>query len=394
MLRILQALLLLSLVFALGALAGRMTADDAPFQLPSITSITATLKSALPAPSSTPSAVPSMHASMRIPKTIWPDPDMLDRLPTQGPAWVRLTQAANQPIGLPDLTDQDNEVGVLTLARALVYARTKREEFRIAAVSSCMLARAGELPDNTLAAGKQLLPYILAADLIELPREKRVLFRVWLQKILSTTFSGGKTLRSTHEIRPNNWGTFAGASRLAAAMYLGNEAEVRRCAEVFRGWLGHRQSHSGFRFKDRSWQADPNHPVGINPAGATREGHSIDGVLPDDMRRAGGFTWPPPRENYVYTALQGAVAQAVLLDRCGYPVWEWQDRALLRAFTWLHAQAGYPARGDDGWLPYVINHFYGTDFPAPPPHNVGKNLDWTDWIYQPAPASGSEPGTD
>ena len=63
---------------------------------------------------------------------------------------------------------------------------------------------------------------------------------------------------------------------------------------------------------------------------ATHRGHSIDGVLPDDQRRGGPFEWPPPRENYVYEALQGATVQAALLSRAGYDAWDWGDQALLR----------------------------------------------------------------
>jgi hypothetical protein len=92
--------------------------------------------------------------------------------------------------------------------------------------------------------------------------------------------------------------------------------------------------------------------------------------------------WPPPRENYVWEALQGAVAQAVILHRAGHDAFDWGDRALLRAVEWLHQHAQYPAEGDDEWVPHVINHFYGTDFPAPLPANPGKNIAWTDWTHR------------
>ena len=84
---------------------------------------------------------------------------------------------------------------------------------------------------------------------------------------------------------------------------------------------------------------------------------------------------------YVYEGLQGAVAQAVMLDRLGLPAWEWGDRALLRAFQWLHEQADYPAEGDDTWMPHVINRVYGTDFPAPVPARPGKAMGFTDWTH-------------
>ena len=126
--------------------------------------------------------------------------------------------------------------------------------------------------------------------------------------------------------------------------------------------------------------------MGVNQPGTAKQGHSIDGVLPDDQRRGGSFQWPPPKENYVYEALQGALAQAVILHNAGYDVWNWEDRALLRAFQWLHEQAEFPAEGDDTWQPHLVNFYYGTRFPAPIPSRPGKNVGWTDWTHGP-PAS-------
>jgi hypothetical protein len=166
------------------------------------------------------------------------------------------------------------------------------------------------------------------------------------------------------------------------ALYLDDEVELERAARVFKGWLGDRTTYARFKYGELWWQADGSRPVGINPVGSTKNGRSIDGVLPDDQRRAGAFTWPPPKENYAYEALQGALVQAMLLERAGYDAFEWEDQALLRAFEWLHEQANFPATGDDTWQPHVVNHFYGTKFPAPVPSNPGKNVGWTDWTLQ------------
>jgi hypothetical protein len=151
---------------------------------------------------------------------------------------------------------------------------------------------------------------------------------------------------------------------------------------VFHGWLGNRSVYDGFNFGDLSWQCDPDKPVGVNPAGCTRDGHSIDGVLPDDQRRGKDFTWPPPKENYVWEALQGAIVQAHLLHRAGYPAWEWEDRALLRAVNWLYYQANYAPEGDDRWQTWIINQAYNTKFPAPSPVTPGKGMGWTDWTMR------------
>src|SRR6185295_2047989 len=98
----------------------------------------------------------------------------------------------------------------------------------------------------------------------------------------------GQTLRSTHERRPNNWGTHAGAARVAIALYLGDDAELARAATVFHGWLGDRAAYAGFEYGDVTWQCDPSKPVGIN-ASCVKDGHDIGGALPDDMRRGASF---------------------------------------------------------------------------------------------------------
>jgi hypothetical protein len=179
-------------------------------------------------------------------------------------------------------------------------------------------------------------------------------------------------------------------------VYLGDRTETQRVADVFRGWVGERDAWQGFKFGPLWWQPEGSLRYGINPVGAMRDGHSIDGVLPDDQRRGGPFRWPPPKEPYVYEALQGAVPQALMLERQGYPAWSWGDRALLRAFRWLHDEALFPAVGDDTWIPHVINHAYGTRFPAPIPSRPGKGVGFTDWTLGTAtdanPDDGSVPG--
>jgi hypothetical protein len=318
---------------------------------------------------------------------IWVSPAELAKLPTSGPAWINLKVEADKPTGMPNLSNQDDPVNVRVMAKALVFARTKEKRYRdevIAALKIVTLNNTESASRNTLALARELIAYVIAADLIDLAHSDSTLdaqFRRKLRQLLHENL-GGNTLVETHEKRPNNFGTHAGASRAAVAAYLGDKAELARVAQVFKGWLGDRSSYAGFKFGDLSWQADPTKPVGINPKGCTRMGKSVDGVLPDDQRREGGFWWPPPKENYVYGALAGAIAQAVILYRAGYAeVWNWQDKALLRAFEWLHQQADFPAVGDDTWQPHVINYYYGTNFPAPIPAQPGKNVGWTDWTH-------------
>jgi hypothetical protein len=312
---------------------------------------------------------------------LWIDPARLATLPTSGPAWTALLAAAQESTASPKLSNQDDPTNVRVLAKALVAMRTGNAALRAQVVTACLASMGTENGGRTLALGRELAAYVLAADLVDLPDPDEVTYRSWLSAVRRETLDGN-TLISTHEKRPNNWGTHAGASRIAAALYLGDATDLARAATVFKGWLGARSAYGGFDFGDLSWQANRTLPVGVNPLGALIQGHSVDGVLPDDQRRSGGFSWPPPKANYVYGALQGVVVQAALLERGGYPdVWQWQDRALLRAFKWLHEQAHYPADGDNTCLPHVINRAYGTTFPAPIPCAPGKNIAFMDWTH-------------
>ncbi len=320
---------------------------------------------------------------------LWVDPARLASLPTSGPDWENVLRAAQEGTLAPDLSDQEDPTNVRVLAKALVYARTGEERYRAEVVKACMAAIGTERGGSTLALGRELAAYVIAADLVgRLPEAQGRAFDAWLRDVRHRKLEGG-TLVSTHERRPNNWGTSAGASRVAVAAYLGDTHDLERAARVFRGWLGDRSAYAGFKYGELWWQADPDAPVGINPKGSTRAGHSIDGVLPDDQRRSGPFAWPPPHENYVYGALQGALVQAVILHNAGYgDVWQWQDRALLRAFQWLYSAADYPALGDDTWEPFVVNYYYASRFPAAVPARPGKIAGWTDWTHQHLPMAG------
>ncbi len=323
---------------------------------------------------------------------IWASADHLRSLPMSGPGWDNVKSAADHAIGVPNISNQDDDTDVYVFARALVYVRTGVAKYRNEVITACQQAIGTEAGGRTLALGRNLGPYVLAADLVVLPAAVDASFSAWIRDCLTRVLDG-KTLIATHEERPNNWGTHAGASRMAVARYLRDDAELARAAQVFKGWLGDRAAYAGFSYGSLSWQFDASKPVGINPKGATKSGHNIDGVLPDDQRRGGSFAWPPPKENYVYEGLQGALAQAVILHRAGYDSFAWQDQALRRAFVWLHEQCNYPASGDDTWQPHLVNHYYGTAFPAPSPSSPGKSVGYTEWTHAgfasaPPPPSG------
>ncbi len=316
---------------------------------------------------------------------IWISREELGLLPTSGPAWEQVLEVANMKAGKPDLNDQDDPVNGRVLAKALVFARLGEETYRDDVVKALdsVTYKNSEKGGNTLALGRELAAYVIAADLINLPQHDPQLnadFEDRLRELLTKELDG-KTLVSTHEERPNNWGTHAGASRAAVAVYLGDRDELQRTADVFQGWLGDREAYAGFIFgDDLSWQCDPAAPVGINPAGCIKDGQDIGGALPEEMRRGGKFQWPPEKTGYAWEALQGASVQAEILHRAGYDAWQWEGQAILRAVQLLY-DIGWEPVEDDAWQVWLINYAYCTAYPPSSPTIAGKNMGWTDWTH-------------
>ena len=342
----------------------------------------------------------AVRAQNVLSRGLWIDRAELAALPMSGTAWSNLYNAAQASCGTVNLSDQEDMTNVCVLAKALVFARTGNSVYRLRVIDAIrQVVNSGVYSGRALALGRELGTYPIAADLIDLKSYDPVLdrsFRSKITQLLTTrTDEGPASLIACHEQRPNNWGNHCGASRAAVAAYLGDTAQLARIAQVFKGYLGDRNSFTGFRYgTDLSWQCAQGAPVGINPMGCRHGSADIDGVLPDDQRRAGSYTWPPPKENYVYEGLQGALAQAAILKRAGYDVFNWQDRALLRAVKWLHNVAKFPAVGDDIWQMHLVNYYYAgvASFPASTPTRPGKAFGWTDWTHQGKASSSSSGG--
>lgn len=331
--------------------------------------------------------LPGFHDARAATRGIWRTPAELQQLPMSGSAWQKLKSAADKSVGSVNVSDQNSQHDTSTLAIALVYARTGTASYRSKAADAIMSAIGTEKGGRTLALGRNLVSYVIAADLIDLQgydAAKDAKFRDWLKTTRTETLDG-KTLISTHEVRPNNWGTHAGASRVAVDVYLGDKADLDRAATVFKGWVGDYTAYHGFKYGDTSWQADPSHPVGIN-AGTSKSGFNLDGILPDDMRRGGSFKVPPAPTNYVREGLQGAIVQAELLHRAGYDSYNWSNKAILRAYQSINYLASkysssWAITGDDTWQPWIVNKAYGAKM-STTAASVGKNMAWTDWTHQ------------
>ena len=320
---------------------------------------------------------------------IWLSREDIGHLPMEGPAWESLLQEADRKTGEPDLNDQDDPVNVRVLAKALVFARTGEQKYRDDVVEALEVVTYDntEKGGNTLALGRELVAYVIVADLINLPKHApqfNLDFEEKLRQLLTKRLDG-RTLRSTHEERPNNWGTHAGASRAAVALYLDDMDELQRTAQIFKGWMGDRETYKRFIFgSDLSWQCDPQKPVGINPTGCEKDGYNINGAQPEEMRRGTEFQWPPEETGYAWEALQGALVEAEILHRAGYDTWEWEDQAILRAAQFLY-DIGWEPDGDDEWQVWLLNYAYCTSYPTNSPVRAGKNMGWTDWTHATCP---------
>lgn len=322
---------------------------------------------------------------------LWIDRDRLRGLPTSGAAWERLWREATGPTPPPDLADPQDRADTHAWAQALVGVRLG-DESMLASVRATLDRLVRERSENgadALAVARNVVGFVLAADLIELSRVDPALdsaFRSRLATLRDRDLQG-RTLRSTHDERPNNWGTHAGAARIAIALYLGDDEDLAAAAAVHRAWLGERgASPPAFRFGARSWQADPSRPVGVNPRGARVSGIDVDGALPEEMRRGGSLDDPPAHTGYAWEALQGATVATELLSRNGYPgAWRWGDDALERAVAYLYRLdarfGGWAATGDDRWNVWLINRRTGRSDPVEAGVSVGKNMGFTDWTH-------------
>ena len=309
---------------------------------------------------------------------IWISTATIAELPTEGAAWEGVHDVATGSWEEPDLEDNDSFHDVQVLAGALVARRLGDQEMYDRVVDG-LDDVTGEFSDEVLPAARNVLGYVVAADLVG---HQTPAFERWLRQFVDEPSDGRAGIGSLRESAitdPSNHGNHARASVFAIARYLGDGDLEQRVVNRFHDWLG--RSGAGFVWKERHWQVDPETPVGINPPGSEMEGLDVDGVLPEEQRRSGGFTTDPERESYVWEGLQGVTAAAAMMERAGHPAWQWEDCAILRAFRWLHRVNDYPAEGDDVWQAWLVNWAYGTSFPASTPTEPGKNMGFTDWTH-------------
>lgn len=309
---------------------------------------------------------------------IWISTAEIDGLPISGPAWESVADYALSEWGEPDISDQNSDHDVHTLAGAL-YAARLDDDAMAQRVADALGQVEGTFSDEILALSRNLLSYVIAADVTGYRSDT---FDQWLDTNLTRpghSRAGIETLLESALRDPSNHGAHARASVIAIARYRDDTELVGRVAGRFHDWLG--RSSDGFEWRELDWQSDARHPRGVNQRGARIDGVDVDGVMPEEQRRSGGWKPVPDREPYVWEGLQGTIATAHLLARAGFEPWQWEDRALVRAVDWLYEINGFPAEGDDRWIPWVVNAAYDTTYPVESPTRPGKSVGFTDWTH-------------
>jgi hypothetical protein len=313
--------------------------------------------------------------------------DELMALPTTGPGWRAIMAQIENPAGgdyvLATRDDSNKDV----LAYALAGARlddTEYKQFARDKIEHMMEAPRDE--EDVLGTLRHLQTYIISADLIDLASfdaELDARFREWLADEIRFDYEGGGgggSVISTHEKKPNNFGTHAGATRIAAALYLDDDEELQAARDVWFGWA---TGDPDFTPAERvwtgtDWQCDDDRPAGINPEGCERDGNSLDGVIPEDQERCGEYSWPPCDTNYIHGATDGMTLSFWMLARQGEDPWEWGDRAALRQMEWKYEVDQPPYEGFRWQIP-VIEQAYDIDLEGNNPGAMSTNFGFADW---------------
>ena len=352
-------------------------------------------------------------ASSTTPGLLMPRSELL-ALPTSGSAWTALKAVADAPLGTPNLCDQNAQHHLRTFAAALVYARTGVASYGTKARAGIMAALPTQVVgcnNAVLSLGRQLTAYVVSADLADLGGADDTTFRAWLGTIRTKNIGGHPVWNSivrTHQLSPNNWGAYAGASRIAADLYLGDTADLAAATLVTRGFLGDRSAYAGFTDNlttdALAWTCTHTTTTYTPVDGAcTLSGISADGAVAADVSRGAGVRWPPadPGIPYQLEAIQGLGLQVELLWRHGQSgAWSWSNNALKRMAS-IVTRSG--ASGGTGWnetmtsrqMPWLLNRRYGLSIPTAP-SGMGRAIGFTDWLYgsaggAPAPVPTATP---
>jgi hypothetical protein len=310
------------------------------------------------------------------------------KLPDSGSAWNNMASAATGSLGSVDLSNNNSthDTNVLALSYYAVRKNdgnlVRKVAQEIDTVKSSKRARALEFCRN-------ITSYVIAADVINLSsvdstidKNFRDFIRNWVFNDTSLTGHSGNGIKGTASNSANNWGGMCRAAYAATAVYLGDNNALNSVANWQKGMLGDSDTYDGLKYTGTSWHANSSDKVGINRKGATIQGKNVDGVIPEDQRRSGDFTWPAPKGGYPWEGVQGLIVTDVILQRRGLISNNYEDSAVVRAMNWLYSVNNNPASSDDTWIPFLANKIYGTKYPTASTSNPGKLMAWTDWTHK------------
>ncbi len=280
-----------------------------------------------------------------------------------GDAWLELLKFADADTSNPNVSDQDDPTNVRVLAAAIAYARSGDVKYKAKVDTACVQVQGSEKGGRTLAWGRELGAYAMAADLVGYSSPA---FSTWLKNVTDVE-KGSElniTLRQMFYKRPNNWGSMAFGSLTAVYRYLGDDVLLKDVRDYWaQGVTG---KNPGLVYgADVSWHVDPNDLRLINPKGAMKQGVNIDGIIPDDMRRGGPFTTGTPAgTGYPWEHLQGVLMGARVLERAGMPIWDVDDSAIERAASALQDRIGgtFLCSGDDLWQLAFLDQAYARNW--------------------------------
>ena len=329
---------------------------------------------------------------------LWSSEAELRNNPVSGPAWEAVKSAADLDFSKPVINNNNSNDDVNCLAASIVYARTGDKFYKNRVIAALEYNVAGASPgfdsNGILTWCRNTGAYALAADMVGYRTPQ---FETWLRNMVETYRDPANHNNTIEEIfyrRANNWGTQAFGTLCAVYGYLKDTAKLKKIRNYWIQLVTGPNPGATYG-SDISWHADLNNLRLINPKGSVKNGVNIDGIMPDDMRRNGPFSNPPPKSitSYHWEALQGIISGARILERFDkdLSIWEIGDRAILRAVKILETDwrkdyningSNWAAIGDDTWMLPFVDATYGTDFRKnafDPPRlwEHGKNAGWS-----------------
>ncbi|HEX8156190.1 MAG TPA: hypothetical protein VF526_02290 [Solirubrobacteraceae bacterium] len=368
-------------------------------------------------PSRTPRAASTAAPTTVASKYMLIDSARLALLPTSGAPYAAMKRTADDAMSRMSLTtptatspwlpnygdDTGIGKGAATLAAALVYARTGDDSYRdfVIRVNRFVIGSEDSAStngtrdeDKLLATMRQISAYVLAADLVGMdpdapgsrPGYTSTVWKTWLGALRTKSIGSGNCSSIVDcNLKATNWGAWASASRTTIDVYLDDSADLAVAVDRLKLYLG--ESMNGKPWV-RSESFDPSWACGRSVRFTAVNGSSCgsgkDGIIVEDASRSGAPfpNWDRAGIDYSFHAYGAQLVAALLLDRKGYDVWNWGDRALKRIMDRLDRLGvatgnGRPTATHVSW---IARYFYNTDYPTVPAR-PSDTLGFTDWLY-------------